>query len=302
LRINRQATLYAASQQSLFKSTDNGVTWRTTGSLANGRIVALDPQNPSTAYALQSQLAGIPLPELLLKSTDSGSTWAKLLTGLFSQFVRKLLIDPANPSVMYIAAQSELAPSFGLFKSTDGGAGWKELLGEVPLSGFGSTVLAPGTPAAIYAASGSPSADAFVAKLSSTGSQLHYYTYLGGSDEDRGNGIAVDATGTVYVTGETRSANFPLSGGFQPGLHALNLKSDAFLTKLDAGGNLAFSTYFGGSSSESFLNSPRETASAVAIDRFNNAYIVGTTPQPTCLYPTACSAMAATEMPSWRAS
>jgi hypothetical protein len=89
--------------------------------------------------------------------------------------------------------------------------------------------------------------------------------------------IAVDPAGNAYVTGETRSANFPLSKGFQPSLHSLNLNSDAFLTKLDANGSLIFSTYFGGSSSESFLNSARETASAVAIDKFNNAYIVGGT-------------------------
>src|SRR5262249_21682424 len=43
--------------------------------------------------------------------------------------------------------------------------------------------------------------DAFVAKLSTDGHALVYGTYLGGSGDDEGNGIAVDGTGSAYVTG-----------------------------------------------------------------------------------------------------
>ena len=59
--------------------------------------------------------------------------------------------------------------------------------------------------------------DAFVSKLNAAGTALIYSTYLGGDDIERGHGIAVDADGNAYVTGEVWSANFPTTAGaFQP--------------------------------------------------------------------------------------
>src|SRR5262249_9402139 len=50
--------------------------------------------------------------------------------------------------------------------------------------------------------------DAFIAKLNATGSALVYSTYLGGSGQDSGNGIAVDPSGSAHVLGTTSSSNF----------------------------------------------------------------------------------------------
>jgi uncharacterized repeat protein (TIGR01451 family) len=88
--------------------------------------------------------------------------------------------------------------------------------------------------------------EAFVAKLSSTGSDLVYSTYLGGSSEDRGNAIAVDGQGSAYVTGGTDSFDFPTASPLQSvpsgGL-------DAFVAKLTPDGSaLAYSTFLGGQS------------------------------------------------------
>src|SRR5437879_12463271 len=55
--------------------------------------------------------------------------------------------------------------------------------------------------------------DAFVTKLNATGSALLYSTYLGGSNYDWGQGIAVDADGNAYVTGGTSSSDFPTTAG-----------------------------------------------------------------------------------------
>src|SRR5260221_14336036 len=72
--------------------------------------------------------------------------------------------------------------------------------------------------------------DAFVAKISPTGTLL-YSTYLGGSGNDQGNGIAVDSTGAVYVTGSTSSANFPIMSAVQAQYRATNGATNAFVTK-----------------------------------------------------------------------
>ncbi len=77
--------------------------------------------------------------------------------------------------------------------------------------------------------------DAFVTKLSPEGNSLVYSTYLGGSGEDRGYGIAVDSQGNAYVTGETASANFPTQNAYQ-GSNGGN--GDAFVTKLSFEGNI----------------------------------------------------------------
>lgn len=72
-----------------------------------------------------------------------------------------------------------------------------------------ATANMPTTPGAIQSAFGGNS-DAFVTKLNDTGSDLVYSTFLGGSGSDNGGAIAVDSLGQAYVTGSTRSADFPL--------------------------------------------------------------------------------------------
>ncbi|HET6466520.1 MAG TPA: SBBP repeat-containing protein, partial [Nitrospiria bacterium] len=81
---------------------------------------------------------------------------------------------------------------------------------------------------------------------------LSYSTYLGGSNDDEGYGIAVDGSGNAYVTGFTLSTDFPTASPEQSacfvggtGCH------DAFVTKLNAAGSaLVYSTYLGGSSDD----------------------------------------------------
>jgi len=110
--------------------------------------------------------------------------------------------------------------------------------------------------------------DAFVVKLDSTGTALVYSTYLGGSDVDLGNSIAVDSSGNVYLVGQTVSTDFPISAGaFQttPGGNG-----DAFVTKLSGdGATLVYSTLLGGSASDQ--------GTGIAVDAAGAAYVTGTT-------------------------
>jgi len=93
--------------------------------------------------------------------------------------------------------------------------------------------------------------DGFVTKLNAMGSALVYSTFLGGTDNDQGNSIAVDSQGLVYVAGSTWSANFPVFPTNPPNVAfdpSHNGSSDGFVTKLNARGSaLVYSTFLGGS-------------------------------------------------------
>ncbi len=111
--------------------------------------------------------------------------------------------------------------------------------------------------------------NAFVTKLNTTGTEVVYSTYLGGSNQDTGLGITVDSSGSTYVAGNTRSSNFPTTAGaFQTTLFGC---SNGFVTKLTPNGSgLDYSTYLGGSNSDC-----NEYASAIAIDSSGDAYVTG---------------------------
>ena len=96
---------------------------------------------------------------------------------------------------------------------------------------------------------------------------LLYSTYLGGSLEDKGYGIAVDSAGNAYVTGQTYSSNFPIQNPLQSGNKG---GFDVIVAKLNPSGSaLVYSTYLGGSSGEG--------SNGIAVDSAGNAYVVGYT-------------------------
>ncbi len=101
--------------------------------------------------------------------------------------------------------------------------------------------------------------DAFVAKLSPDGSSLVYSTYLGGTGNDSGFGVAVDSAGNAYVTGSTDSPEFTTLGG-----------RDVFVAKLNAAGTeRTYFTILGGSGDDAGFD--------IAIDSAGNAYVTGST-------------------------
>jgi hypothetical protein len=101
---------------------------------------------------------------------------------------------------------------------------------------------------------------------------LIFSTYLGGAGVDHGGAIALDPTGTVYVTGNTWSSNFPTENPYQS---AIAGPCNAYIARLSANGNnLLFSTYLGGSGCT--MAYP-ETGQGIAVDAQGNAYAAGVT-------------------------
>ncbi|HEX3281567.1 MAG TPA: SBBP repeat-containing protein, partial [Pyrinomonadaceae bacterium] len=184
--------------------------------------------------------------------------------GSFDAFVAKFDTNSSGASSLVFCSYLGGAgddKAYGI--AIDAGGNNMYVSGQTSSNNF--PLLAPAQPAF------GGSFDAFVAKISSAGTKV-YATYLGGSGDDRGSGVAVNAAGAAYVTGATSSTNFPTvsplqlanGGGF-----------DAFVAKLNPAGNaLLYSTYLGGSANESNATTGTST-NPIALDSFGNAYITG---------------------------
>jgi uncharacterized protein (TIGR03437 family) len=103
---------------------------------------------------------------------------------------------------------------------------------------------------------------------------LTYATYLGGNDNESSRGVAVDASGNVYVTGFTFSLNLATTGSsFQPSYHGGSFQADtggdAFVAKYSPAGVLLYLTYLGGKGDDA--------GDAIAVDSAGNAYVTGNT-------------------------
>jgi hypothetical protein len=115
-------------------------------------------------------------------------------------------------------------------------------------------------------------AEAYVSVFGPSGA-LVYSSRLGGRGNEYGEGIAVDAFGGVYVVGETGSDDFPAVNAVQAALLGV---SDAFVTKLEAGGSISYSTYLGGGIG-SFVGPASTSGFAIAVDESGSAYVTGLT-------------------------
>jgi hypothetical protein len=149
--------------------------------------------------------------------------------------------------------------------------------GNVYLTGYTTSTDFPTAGSPFQSAlAGGTGTDAFVVKLSpaSQGSaDLVYSTYLGGTDLDQGNAIDVDASGAIYVTGSTRSGDFPLTSSAYAAARWGSL--DAFIVKLVPGASpqLAYSSFLGGELSDD--------GRAIAVTPGGMVYIAGSTSSTT---------------------
>ncbi len=158
--------------------------------------------------------------------------------------------------------------------------------GNAYVTGFTepSTTPYPTTPGA-FDGTHNGSSDVFVSKLNAAGSALVYSTFLGGSQGEQGNDIAVDSAGNAYITGFTNSnvptLEFPTTPGAFDTTH--NGNNDAFLTKINPGGSSLLYSSFLGSGDD-------DRGHGIAVDSLGSAYVVGETRLDANPFPTTSGA------------
>jgi hypothetical protein len=235
-------------------STGNGLVYCTyLGGTGDDRAFGIAVDSTGAAYVTGwTQSANFPVRNALQASLAGGQ----------NAFVAKL--TPAGNGLAY--------STFLGGKSSDSGNG-------IAVDSGGNVYIVGDTTSANFPVSASGfqktyhgGQDAFVAKVSSSGATLVYSTYIGGGNFDHGAAIAVDASGTTYITGSTSSTDFPLASAFQ-GINGGG--QNAFITRLSAAGtSLVFSTFLGGSGGRTGYP---EAGQGIALDSTGNAYIAGVT-------------------------
>ncbi len=127
-----------------------------------------------------------------------------------------------------------------------------------------------------------PFGDAFVAKVNAAGTALVWCGYIGGSDDDFGNAIAVDGLGRAYLAGHTSSTQadgFPVATG--PDLTYNGSSLDAWVARVAADGlSLEYCGYIGGSGHE-------DRGTGIAVDGLGRAWVCGQTNSNQATFPVA---------------
>jgi photosystem II stability/assembly factor-like uncharacterized protein len=236
---------YPANQLGVQKSVDGGATWTPLNTPFSSCCVVPDPKVSGTLYALAS--ANNTAPLLFWKSTDGGVTWNSY--PFPGSFTGPLAVDPANPQIMLD----------GEFRSTDGGQTWQ----PTNASRLIQPAFSNSSSGIVYAAAPITS-DAFLAKFLPDGQTLVFSTYFGGMGSETGQGIALDASGNIWITGSTSSYDLPVTQGAFQG--ALKGGTNAFLAKFSGDGKLLAASYLGGANTDNGLG--------IAISAQGNSWLI----------------------------
>ena len=149
----------------IYKTTDGGKNWTKMGLEKTDRIasIQINPKNPNIIYvAALGALWGNSDDRGVYKTEDGGKTWNKILFVNNTTGCSELVMDPANPEVLYAAFWEfrRTAYSFNsgglnsaLYKSTDGGKTWQKLQNGLPKGKLGriAVTIAPSNPQIVYA-------------------------------------------------------------------------------------------------------------------------------------------------------
>jgi len=234
-----------------------------------------------------------------LNATGSALIYCTFIGGYASEYGRSVVLDDAGNA--YLAGDTEspdFPANYGAFDSTFNG--WKDafvaklnttgsdltyatfLGGDDPDIAYGIAIDEAGKAHAVgyTESSGFPvtsgaldesyngGQDAFFIQLNASGSDLDYGSFLGGTADDQGNDIDLDASGKVYLIGSTYSTDFPVTTDAYDTTH--NGSRDVFVARVDlSSSTLEYATFLGGSS--------YEFGYGIVQDDSGNVYLSGTT-------------------------
>jgi hypothetical protein len=171
---------------------------------------------------------------------------------------KELVIDPALGYSSYLGGAGN---DYGNAIAVDA-------LGNAYVTGSTNSNPFPGLAGEYQSTYGAGAAsNVFVTKINPAGTAILWSTYIGGTGQDVGNAIAVDASGKVYITGSTTdSASFPHTASFGTGLAG----TDAFVAAFNADGkSVVYSDVFGGPGTDA--------GNGIAVTAAGVAYVTGST-------------------------
>ena len=298
------SAVYAATDAGVVKTTNGGTSW-TSANLGFGspqvRVLVGHPGDSSTLYAGTNTPFSTDAFVTKLNATGSALLFSTILGGNGDESGNGIALDSTGH--IYVVGQTrslnfpvvnavqssvsdncfngfvtKINPSLPSYAfSTYLGGNGCDVANGVATDAADNVYVTGNTgstdfPIANAFQSTNNNSDAFVTKLTSTGS-LSYSTFLGGNGTDTGYAIAVDVSGSAYVTGSTSSSNFPTLNPIQGGPSFGDFNGDVFVTKFNAAGtSLVYSTYLRGG----FTDIGR----GIAIDSTGNAYLTGVTSSP----------------------
>lgn len=236
------ATIYVGTATGVFKSVNGGTNWsaaRAGLTTSNITALAINPLSPNILYAGTTN--GV------FKTLDAGTNWTRHNSGLLPFSIPALVVNPQSPDTVYAGTLGKgvfgnndvfvTKLGVGGFSAVIGGSsndeGWDVAVGpsgRVHVVGStASTDFPTLNTSGFLSATNSGSRDVLLVELSADGSTLLSSAYLGGSDSEWGNGIALDTMENTYIVGETSSANFPTLGALQGTYRG---SKDAFVAKI----------------------------------------------------------------------
>ena len=298
------ATIYVVTWWGSAVTNDGGQTWR---GIASGNVafgIAVHPQVPTTVYA--GAMRGFDAFIATLSADGSRLEYSTFFGGSSHEQVTDLALDPEGGR--YIAGTThsrdlpvlnavqphpgDLMDVFAAKVAGDGSlayatylAGWHsdyaaridvDALGQAFVTGLSYSGNFPVANAVQPRHAGGFS-DVFVSVLNPAGNGFVYSTFLGGSDMENdasqsiGPDVAVTPAGEAYVTGATKSADFPTTPDAFQRTHRGGV-NDVFVTKFDAAGRIQYSTLLGGTGADNVR--------AIAVDAEGTAVVTGWTDSP----------------------
>jgi hypothetical protein len=231
-----------------------------------------------------------------LNAAGSGLVYSTFLGGARDDYSHQIAVDSSGNAYITGSTDSPDFPTMNAFQTAYGGGNNDAFVSELNFEGsalvystyLGGTDNDAGTGITVDSSgnafvtgltystgfpihnplqgSNAGAQDAFVAKLNAAGDALEYSTYLGGRFNEYGAGIAVDPSGSAYITGYTNSTDFPTHNPLQGSKTGAQ---DAFIAALDPQGSLVLSTYLGGTGGDS--------GSSIAVDGSGYVYLTGST-------------------------